>query len=140
MVCPEGRTPSRARPLRARTTEARERRPVVPNNDPGSRIAIPADDVITHILGRCPSVSTRYSPGRLSAAYRSSTAGLLSFCDGCSRRLPAGTLRRFWGSGSCVTTYISSSTCRRSEEHTSELQSHHELVCRLMLEKKNYYR
>src|SRR5437667_6119391 len=32
----------------------------------------------------------------------------------------------------------------RSEEHTSELQSHHDLVCRLLLEKKNknkyYYR
>src|SRR5437773_8434519 len=29
----------------------------------------------------------------------------------------------------------------RSEEHTSELQSHHDLVCRLLLEKKknNYY-
>src|SRR5437773_5970002 len=25
---------------------------------------------------------------------------------------------------------------KRSEEHTSELQSHHELVCRLLLEKK----
>src|SRR5437667_4585190 len=25
----------------------------------------------------------------------------------------------------------------RSEEHTSELQSHHHLVCRLLLEKKN---
>src|SRR5437773_6613023 len=30
---------------------------------------------------------------------------------------------------------------RRSEEHTSELQSHHDLVCRLLLEKKKkkYY-
>src|SRR5437667_6469989 len=28
------------------------------------------------------------------------------------------------------------STDRRSEEHTSELQSHHDLVCRLLLEKK----
>ena len=27
---------------------------------------------------------------------------------------------------------------KRSEEHTSELQSHHELVFRLLLEKKNY--
>src|SRR5260221_5177324 len=27
---------------------------------------------------------------------------------------------------------------RRSEEHTSELQSHSDLVCRLLLEKKNY--
>src|SRR5437667_358975 len=29
-----------------------------------------------------------------------------------------------------------SSTVKRSEEHTSELQSHHDLVCRLLLEKK----
>src|SRR5438132_10082540 len=28
---------------------------------------------------------------------------------------------------------------RRSEEHTSELQSHSELVCRLLLEKKNHH-
>src|SRR5437667_7456203 len=27
-------------------------------------------------------------------------------------------------------------TMQRSEEHTSELQSHHDLVCRLLLEKK----
>src|SRR5437773_6057610 len=27
-------------------------------------------------------------------------------------------------------------TVARSEEHTSELQSHHDLVCRLLLEKK----
>src|SRR5437667_7416215 len=30
-----------------------------------------------------------------------------------------------------------SSSDVRSEEHTSELQSHHDLVCRLLLEKKN---
>src|SRR6202012_6203761 len=29
--------------------------------------------------------------------------------------------------------------CRRSEEHTSELQSHSDLVCRLLLEKKKNY-
>src|SRR5437667_3342999 len=28
----------------------------------------------------------------------------------------------------------------RSEEHTSELQSHHDLVCRLLLEKKQHYK
>src|SRR5438132_7144866 len=28
---------------------------------------------------------------------------------------------------------------RRSEEHTSELQSHSDLVCRLLLEKKKYH-
>src|SRR5437667_3934361 len=27
---------------------------------------------------------------------------------------------------------------QRSEEHTSELQSHHDLVCRLLLEKKKF--
>src|SRR5438477_8947592 len=29
--------------------------------------------------------------------------------------------------------------CQRSEEHTSELQSHVNLVCRLLLEKKNAF-
>src|SRR6266851_1602002 len=32
--------------------------------------------------------------------------------------------------------WVTSSRCERSEEHTSELQSHHDLVCRLLLEKK----
>src|SRR5947207_10800409 len=32
--------------------------------------------------------------------------------------------------------YLGSVTCNRSEEHTSELQSHSDLVCRLLLEKK----
>src|SRR5437773_4140907 len=33
-------------------------------------------------------------------------------------------------------THASSRGFFRSEEHTSELQSHHDLVCRLLLEKK----
>src|SRR5437773_9062024 len=32
--------------------------------------------------------------------------------------------------------YAESKSAARSEEHTSELQSHHDLVCRLLLEKK----
>src|SRR5436190_18474375 len=51
--------------------------------------------------------------------------------------------RRSWsGSPSRITVSISSSPSRieaetpRSEEHTSELQSHSDLVCRLLLEKK----
>src|SRR5947207_11844869 len=43
-------------------------------------------------------------------------------------------------SANCVTTcqalYSGSVAPDRSEEHTSELQSHSELVCRLLLEKK----
>src|SRR5437667_777774 len=34
-------------------------------------------------------------------------------------------------------TGVGSASEVRSEEHTSELQSHHDLVCRLLLEKKN---
>src|SRR5205814_7478458 len=49
------------------------------------------------------------------------------------------TLRRFlgrqplWGTGVWSSTAV---TRRRSEEHTSELQSLRHLVCRLLLEKK----
>src|SRR5438094_9265595 len=35
-----------------------------------------------------------------------------------------------------ASTAIGSSACGRSEEHTSELQSPYDLVCRLLLEKK----
>src|SRR5690349_23025516 len=43
-----------------------------------------------------------------------------------------------WRPGSFVTADIAlSETKARSEEHTSELQSRRDLVCRLLLEKKN---
>src|SRR5437773_3881249 len=38
---------------------------------------------------------------------------------------------------SAATRPLLSDESDRSEEHTSELQSHHDLVCRLLLEKKN---
>src|SRR5437588_7613201 len=40
-------------------------------------------------------------------------------------------------SSSTTSSSSSSSTSSRSEEHTSELQSHSDLVCRLLLEKQN---
>src|SRR5256886_13447353 len=43
-----------------------------------------------------------------------------------------GTVRRGWGSGFLLLSYY----IFRSEEHTSELQSQSNLVCRLLLEKK----
>src|SRR5260221_8835393 len=49
-------------------------------------------------------------------------------CSGTSRR-PASACER-----AATTTAVS-----RSEEHTSELQSHSDLVCRLLLEKKKKY-
>src|SRR6266571_8966152 len=39
----------------------------------------------------------------------------------------------------CPRSGPGSATCLRSEEHTSELQSHVKLVCRLLLEKKNQH-
>src|SRR5947209_11780091 len=53
-------------------------------------------------------------------------------------RPTASAARRTSSAGSWPAT---PSTCRRSsrsEEHTSELQSRQYLVCRLLLEKKNY--
>src|SRR5437773_6081398 len=47
--------------------------------------------------------------------------------------LPISCTRSAWCSTSCSPAGGRSS---RSEEHTSELQSHHDLVCRLLLEKK----
>src|SRR4051812_50134322 len=40
----------------------------------------------------------------------------------------------------CVTRDVVQAPSVRSEEHTSELQSHVKLVCRLLLEKKKTYK
>src|SRR2546426_7162229 len=53
------------------------------------------------------------------------------FRSPCTRRLASTTRRPFLVLGSA-----SASTSGRSEEHTSELQSPCNLVCRLLLEKK----
>src|SRR2546421_8929531 len=59
--------------------------------------------------------------------------------------LKAGeTMLLHGGSSGIGTTAIMLAKCRgarvivRSEEHTSELQSRSDIVCRLLLEKKNY--
>src|SRR5437899_6974662 len=57
----------------------------------------------------------------------------------CSRRSTGCCTRGSSGGRGCaswVSTTSSSSYARRSEEHTSELQSLRHLVCRLLLEKK----
>src|SRR2546430_11457133 len=61
----------------------------------------------------------------------------LSRRTGCAARSPfctAGSYPPARWLGRC-----SSSSDRRSEEHTSELQSQSNLVCRLLLEKKKKY-
>src|SRR5438034_6400405 len=56
---------------------------------------------------------------------------LLALCGGA-----LGLLFAFWGSSGLL-ALMSNSPTPRSEEHTSELQSHSDLVCRILLEKKN---
>src|SRR5437773_2794519 len=46
------------------------------------------------------------------------------------------TVKKVSGKDAASTGVMPLGIGRRSEEHTSELQSHHELVCRLLLEKK----
>src|SRR5437773_4487359 len=64
-------------------------------------------------------------------------------CSGSPLRLLKGRMAMdgFWGTFSGVWVWslivLTSFLPMRSEEHTSELQSHHDLVCRLLLEKKN---
>src|SRR5260221_6236442 len=55
--------------------------------------------------------------------------------------LPISTRTRARCNNCCSSTSANSSSAQapaRSEEHTSELQSHSDLVCRLLLENKKY--
>src|SRR5690242_21088751 len=63
-----------------------------------------------------------------------SGSGMLVLCDMCWPTLP-GVEMLARGPG----TYIAQPSHTRSEEHTSELQSHVNLVCRLLLEKKKLH-
>ena len=73
------------------------------------------------------------------ALHRSATWSVLQFTPKSTPRLQNST-----GSHICITrsriqregSTPSHPNADRSEEHTSELQSHHDLVCRLLLEKK----
>src|SRR5208283_3107553 len=59
------------------------------------------------------------------------------FCTFGKKPIPCATICRAGRpEQTCDTDCSSAATCSdgRSEEHTSELQSHHELVCRLLLE------
>src|SRR5437773_4566110 len=63
--------------------------------------------------------------------------------DGQTRRVGAGPavgtarvrVEEKDGAGACLPPAAAPLQRVRSEEHTSELQSHHDLVCRLLLEK-----
>src|SRR5947207_3793111 len=77
------------------------------------------------------SWSTRASHGSWSSPIRTRSAAALSFAN-----CPGFTST---ACGSCRAGAVEVKPGQfRSEEHTSELQSHSDIVCRLMLEKKKY--
>src|SRR5690242_21198189 len=77
---------------------------------------------------RRPPRSTLFPYTTLFRSGRSAMARLLNF----SRRIGSAPVPI----RSCSRRGLSQSFGKRSEEHTSELQSHVNLVCRLLLEKK----
>src|SRR5437868_9752200 len=71
------------------------------------------------------SISFRLEPGARHALIGPNGAGKTTFVNMLSGRIPPSSGKILLGG--------------RSEEHTSELQSRFDLVCRLLLEKKNIH-
>src|SRR2546430_3540313 len=80
----------------------------------------------------CGGNIVRLSLHRLDMGTVMSTDSLLSLLQFTDALFPAGAYAHSFGLEFCV----QAGTVRRSEEHTSELQSQSNLVCRLLLEKK----
>src|SRR5437773_9444120 len=83
---------------------------------------------------RSPPISTLFPYTTLFRSGRQSftilTRYMLDSCENLFYTRSASPIARRTSHGTCC------SLRARSEEHTSELQSHHDLVCRLLLEKK----
>src|SRR5438034_7011937 len=79
------------------------------------------------IAAKYPSEIKRFSARILRSGFTSPSENLSSVSY--SRAKP----------GSSEEVAAASTPGRRSEEHTSELQSHSDLVCRLLLEKKKHH-
>src|SRR5438132_8767264 len=84
---------------------------------------------------RRPPRSTLFPYTTLFRSRPPRSAAARSISRGTPRRIPEA--RAFWATSSIGAASSRSRSWRdRSEEHTSELQSHSDLVCRLLLEKK----
>src|SRR4030065_173400 len=100
---------------------------------------------IPNLIGRAPPVGTAWAPGRASAA-RVCVGGVAPRTHQASGPAlsPVGWFQAFQRSSlpasqraqPCVPPPARPPPGSRSEEHTSELQSHLNLVCRLPLESR----
>src|SRR2546426_5731042 len=85
---------------------------------------------------RRPPRSTLFPYTTLFRSYSRPGAGLFCFAWECFSTLPSAGVQRITVSGLASGIRPSEACPGRSEEHTSELQSPCNLVCRLLLEKK----
>src|SRR3712207_7710723 len=78
-----------------------------------------------------------FDPDPAAHRHQSLLGGLLRRVRVLVRRYKGGGDRHLYSPGRPVRDRPATGWGRRSEEHTSELQSRQYLVCRLLLEKKN---
>src|SRR5437773_4817077 len=103
--------------------------------------AAAAVPVVLHFLNKQPEARVKFSAVKLlreapvehTQRRRLRQLLLLALRVTALLLLALAFARPFFATGAAV---ASSGVTIRSEEHTSELQSHHDLVCRLLLEKK----
>src|SRR5260370_3104850 len=93
------------------------------------KMEMPSRNMPTVISSRISSAITPYSP-RPESTMALATGSITPSVDSENAKMPASDTT------SRITADSSPATLGRSEEHTSELQSHLNLVCRLLLEKK----
>src|SRR5437660_7405587 len=90
---------------------------------------------------RRPPRSTLFPYTTLFRSKTRSLAGWLGLSEGpvsAGARAGRGSYSQKHGRDRTSFLRIASTPCARSEEHTSELQSRGQLVCRLLLEKKKH--
>src|SRR5690606_41356425 len=97
----------------------------------------PGDSPCSHSFPtRRSSDLTHPGPCWRAVSWRQTAATSVPAHHGCWRASRQGCRCPAGGRGRRPGRRASSRSCRRSEEHTSELQSRENLVCRLLLEKK----